>query len=883
MSRIPRSARIVLAIAQRLVPAWRRDAWRRQWDAEAEHRISRLPDASVLGFALGSVPHAVQLRVADLPFRGLLADARHAGRSLRRRPGFAALAVATLAMGIGSATAVFSLAEAMILRPLPLPDSDRLVRLFSTNPSRGFSSFSVSYPDYRDLAEESGLFESATFYQERDADISGTVDPERIRTIAVHEGFFGTLGSTFLLGRGFSPSDHDAQTEATAVLAEALWVDRFGADSSVVGETIRLDGEPHTVIGIVGSGQSYPARGAVWTPLQWSGNPPEWADSRSNHSWQVVGRLPSGAAAGEVSQVVREMARAIYSADGIDERDVGTEAMVLSMRAAEGGDDAGALFATLGTAVFLVLLIACMNASGLLLTRAWSRAGELSVRAALGAGRGRLAASLLGESLLLALAGGAVGLWLGHTLLVRGLAAVPARILPDPDVRMNATVLLAGVAISALAAVLAGLVPALHATRTSLSAAMKGGGRGGIGRSSTKLRRGLIVAEISLSLALLVCAGNAVTGFQRQIESEPGFDAERLVAFGVRLPAGRYESGEAVDEYVLRAFEGLSRHPEVTGATVTSTPPLGAPGTSLYRSFVFDGDPEPPDGPDYGALWVEVDPGFFETLGIPLSQGRGFTPEDDASARPVAIVNERMAALMAGGSDMIGREIRSVYDENVNRAVVGVVPDIQMNGVARPQRQRVVFVPRNQAVRREVAFLVRTDTDPRRMLAPIRATMAALDPDVALSDLQSLRDAHAEDLAGIRFLTTLFAAFGFLALGLAVSGVYGLISCSVALRRREVGVRMAMGATTLDVRWSILRETAVLAALGLLIGLPLAYAGARVLAAGLNGVALVRLDTFVGVCLILAAAVVSASWGPAGRATRVDPMDALGSDQGWST
>lgn len=883
MSRVPRGVRLLLDLTEPLVPRHRRDHWRRQWDAEIEHRMARDPGRTIVPFSLGAVPHAVQLRLDDVPLRGMFAEGRHSARALLRRPGFALLAVGTLAMGIGSATAVFSLAEAMLLRPLPLPESDRLVRLFSTNPSRGLSAFSVSYPDYRDLAEESGLFTASTLYTEYDEDISGGAEPERIRTVAVHEDFFQTLGSDFVLGRAFVEDDHSEQSVATAILAEAFWLDRFGADSTILGETIRLDGDPHTVIGVVARGRSYPARGVVWTPLQWGGSPPEWADVRSNHSWQVVARLPDGASAGEVSQVVRERARAIYSVDGIDERDVGTEAIVLSLRAAEGGEDAAALFATLGTAVFLVLLIACLNASGMLLTRAWSKAGELSVRAALGAGRARLAAAVLGESLLLALVGGAVGLWLGHKLLVRGLAAVPPRILPDPDVRLNGTVLVMALTVSILAALMAGLVPALHATRSSLAAAMKGGGRGGVGRSSTRLRRGLIVAEIALSLALLVCAGNAVTGFQRQIESDPGFEVEGLVAFGVRLPATRYGSAESVDDYLTRSLEALERHPDVEMATVTSTPPLGAPGLSLYRSFIFDGEPEPPEGPEYGARWIEVDPDFFEDLGIPVTSGRAFTADDDTGSQPVAIVNQRMATLMSGGGEMLGRDIRSVYDENLNRTVVGIVPDIQINGVARPQRQRVVFVPRLQAVRHEMVFLVRTTREPREVLAPIRSTMAAIDEDVALSDLQSLRDAHAQDLAGIRFLTALFAAFGLLALGLAVSGVYGLISYSVALRRQEVGVRMAMGATTLGVRWAILRETVTLAALGLLLGLPLAYAGARVLAAGLSGVAIVRIDTFVAVCLVLAGAVVAASWGPAGRATRVDPVEALGGDQGWST
>lgn len=878
--RVPSHVRRIVGLAAWIVPAYRRHSWRQQWRADLEHLCADTSTArSATAFALGSVRHAFFLRFEELRMRGFGADMRHAGRAILRRPGFTALAVATLAIGIGAATAIFSLAEAMVLRPLPLPEEDRLVRIFSSNPSRGMNSFSVSWPDYVDLTGRSGLFTRSSLYLERDQDISGGADPERIRAVHVYEDFFQTLGSRLVLGRPFATDDHAASAQPTVVLAERFWAARFGGDSAVVGQTIRLDGEPHTVLGVVADGEAWPGTGDLWTPLRWGGAPPDWADVRSNHTWQVVGRLVDGVAVREASTRVREMARAIYSAEGVSEREAGTEAYVLSLKASAGGEAAGAIFATLGTAVFLVLLIACMNASGLLLTRAWARARELSVRSALGAGRARLVGVLMGESVLLALLGGVAGVALGQWAISRGFQAAPAEIQAGSEIRLNTTVVGVALVVSLFAALISGLIPSLRATRASLAEALKDGSTGaGAGRSSTRLRQALIVGEIALSLALLVGAGLTVRGFQRQLASDPGFDADGLISFSVRLPVTRYSDDAAIDDFYERAVEQLERHPGVLAATSTSKLPLGATGTSLYRSFIFDGATPPPEGAEFGALWVEVDPHWFETVGVSAAEGRTFTDEDDTTAPLVAIVNRRMARRMAPDDPIVGRSIRSFWDENLPRTVVGVVEDIQFNGVSRAQRQAVVLVPRAQATRLEMTFLVRTAGETSEMLPAVREIMGRLEADIALDQLQSLRDAHRADLGGIRFLTTLFAAFGALALVLAVSGVYGLVSYSVTLRTREVGVRMAMGATAGAVRSAVLAESGRLAVIGLALGLGLAYAGARVLAAGMSGIAIVEASTFAMVGLVLVLAVLAASWFPATRATRVDPVNALRSE-----
>jgi putative ABC transport system permease protein len=875
--RVPAAVRFILAIAARLVPAYRRPGWLRQWVAELEHRCTTARGrGDLVRFALGSITHALYVRREEMRIGGLMADLRQSARALLRRPGFSALTVATLAIGIGAATAIFSLAEALLLRPLPLEYNDRLVRIFSTNPQRRFGRFSVSYPDYADFTGRADLFEAASFYIEQARDVSGAADPERIVSVAVHDGFFQTLGSPTHLGRVFTSQDYDPRNGPTAVLSESFWVGRFGTDSTVVGRQIRLDGVPHTVVGIVRDGLGWPARAQVWTPLQWGGVVPEYADARTNHTWQVIARLRPGVEVEDAHGQIREMARSIYTGPAVDARDEGTEAVIVPLHSSAGGEGAGALFATLGAAVFFVLLIACMNASGLLLTRAWARARELSLRSALGAGRIRLMLIVLGEGAVLALLGGVVGVVVGTSALERAFAMAPPDITSAGDVRLNASVLLGGVGISAIAALLASAVPALRASRTSVSEALKeGSGQMTRGRGGGRLRKGLVVAELALSLALLTGAALTVSGFQRQLATDPGFDAANLLSFTVRLPRARYGEPALVDAYYAQAVERLERYPGVLAASSTSRLPLGAGGYSLGRSFVFDGAAPPPDGTEFAASWVEVDPGYFETLGVESLEGRVFRADDTADSELVAIVNQRMARQMSPNESIVGRRIRSFYDENLPRMVVGVIPDLQLNGVSRAERSPLVLVPRAQSVRTSMAFLVRTAGDPVEMIPLVRRTMTELDADVALDQLQSLRDAHAADLAGIRFLTTLFGAFGLLALVLVVSGVYGLVSTSVSQRTREIGVRVALGATSGSVVRAVIRETGSLAAFGLTLGLVLAYVAGRVLAVGMNGIAVLDLGTYVGVAILLALSVLAASWFPATRATRVNPVEAL--------
>jgi predicted permease len=805
-----------------------------------------------------------------------MADLRHAVRGLARAPVFTGLAVMTLAVGIGAATSVFSLAEALLLRPLSLEASDRLIRVFSTNRERGSGHFSVSYPDYADFAAHDALLESSSLYVVRERDIAGGEAPERLAVASVDEDFFQTLGSDPLGGRLFTAADHDPRSPATALIAESFWDGRFGREPTLIGGTIRLDGERHVVIGVIRDGQGWPREAQVWTPLQWGGVPPAAAAARSNHQWQMVGRLAPGVDVDDASDRLAAVARVIYAAPDIDERDRGTEAIVVPLHSSESGEGAGRFFLALTAAVLLVVLISCMNASGLVVVRAAARAREMSLRGALGAPRSRLVWIATGESLVLSLVGGLVGVAAGHWALSRAFATTG---LEGAEVRLNPAVLTAGIGITLVVALLAGLGPALRSTRLSIGAALQDGGGGqSRGRSHTRLRRTFVAAEIACSLALLVCAGLAVRGFQRQMATDPGFDASNLLSFTVRLPGARYDSDASTESYFAEATSRLSRLPGVTSVSVTSLLPLGGGGLSLGRSFVLADAAASPDGPEHFGSWVEVDHRYFATLGVDPVAGRTFDADDRRDAPPVAMVNERLARQMSPDESMVGRRIHAVYDENVARTVVGVVPDIQLNGVSRAARQPLVLVPSSQSPRASMAFLVRMRDDPLAMAGPVRSAMAELDADVALDGLQTLREAHETDLGRILFLTRLFGAFGLLALLLAVGGVYGLVSYSVAQRSREIGVRMAMGASAGAVTRSVLWESAVLAAAGLPFGLGLAFVGGRVLASGMDGIVTLEPSTYAGTALVLVVAVVLAAWGPARRAARVDPMRALRAD-----
>jgi predicted permease len=787
------------------------------------------------------------------------------------------VSVATLTVGIGSATTVFSVAEAVLMRDPPFPDAEQLVGVFSTNPTTGMDGFSVSYPDYVDWTGRGDLFGSAAMYGVFERDLSGEGEAERLLLARVHNGFFETLGVTARVGRLLNDGDQDPATEKTVVLSHGLWIRRYGGDTGVLGRTLRLDAEPHTVVGVAAPGQEWPSGTEAWVPLQYGINPPEMVDRRSNHRWQVVARLQPSVTPERASTQLRAMASAWYTANETGSEQ-GIEAMVLPLRSFGPGGEAAVGFAVMGVAVLLVLLIACINQANLLLVNAWARGREISLRAALGAGRARLMTLLLGESVALGLGGALGGLtlaWLG----LRGIEnMLPAGASGQVGFGINGVVVGVAFTLAILASVGAGLVPALRASRTSVAAALgEGGAATGTGRSGARMRRALVVLEMTMSVLLLTGAGLSIRTFQTQLESETGLDAENVLVFNVRLPRARFPDMAISNQYFDEAVRRLVASPGIVSASASSNLPLGVSRYNTYRVFLLEGAPEPPSGPDFGAIWIEVDPRYLEVLGAEALRGRTVTPDDGPGATPVILVNESMARGMSPDQEIIGRRIRSWRDEDLLREVVGVVPDMQLSGMA-GRAQPAVFVPRAQGESAALSFLVRSSGDPTAIVPTVRETMKSLDADVALQGLRTLREAHREELAGVRIVTVLFGVFGVLALILAVSGVYGLVATSVAQRTREIGIRMAVGGSSGSVRGQVLAEGARMALYGLGAGLALAVAFGKLLSGVLVGVPWLHPPTLMGVTLILSLAVLVASWIPATRATRVDPVRALKAD-----
>lgn len=873
--RLPRSTRLVIRIASRLVPSWHRTAWVRRWEAEALHRMeAKGTRRGLTRFAAGSLSHAIHVRKEEGMMRGFAGDLLFTIRSLLRRPAFLVLSLSTLAVGIGAVVMVFSVAEAALLRDPPLPEAERLVGVFSTNPAQGMDRFSVSYPDFRDWTGRNDLFESASMFTHMERDLAGEGDPERLIMAGVHLGFFETLGSRAVAGRLLGAEDQSPSFERVVVLSEGLWRRRFGADPTVVGRTVRLDAVPHTVTGVVAAGEGWPRGAEAWIPLRWGTTPPDFVQRRSNHAWQVVARLQPEVTPRQASFQVAEMARAWYSTnEGGGEQTV--EAAVVPFRSLITGDGAAPALIVMGMAVLLVLLIACINQANILLVNAWTRAREIALRAALGAGRGRLVSLLLGESLVLALAGAVLGLALA-VVGIRGIETmIPAGGAGDIDARLNGPVLVAALGLALLTAVVAGLIPAFRASRTSMSAALTDGGTGaGSGRSAARLRRSLVVVEVTLSVVLLAGAGLTIRTFQSQLGSAAGLDPEGILIFDVRLPATRYPTRAARNQFFDQAILRLEARPGVQSASVTSALPLGVSRYNLHRVFLMEGAAEPPAGPEFGGRWIEVGPGYFDALGITPVRGRGFTEDDGPESAPVMVVNETMAHQMAPGDEILGRRIRSWRDENLLREIVGVVPDIQLGGMAgRPEP--AVFVPRDQGEFANLSFLVRASEDPTVLVPAVREAMGEIDPNLALEGLRTLRDAHRDELAIVQIVTVLFTVFGALALVLAISGVYGLVALSVARRTREIGIRMALGDTTGRVLRSVLGEGVRLAALGAFLGLGLSLVLARLLSSRVVGIPPLDPVAVLVIAGVLGLAAVAASTLPALRATRVDPVRAL--------
>ncbi len=807
---------------------------------------------------------------------GLLLDIRHGLRLLYKRVGFTAVALLTIGVGVAATTTVFSVIEGTLLRPWPFPGSERLVVPLSTRPAQGRVWSSVNYGDYEDW-HEAGVFEHVAVSFSGSVDLAdGSGDPERIRATQFSEDYFATLGVAPTLGRLPAAEEHGPGAPLVALLSYGLWQSRFGGDREVVGRTIRLNGEPVTVIGVMPAELDvFPA--VLFVPLRPSPRAlVGWRD-RDNYAFASLARLRPGQTIDQARAHLQTIAARIESEWPQLREGVSADLVPLSERVI-GEEIRTMLWVMLGAVAF-VLLIGCVNLANLLLARATGRARELAIRTAVGAGRGRLLRQLLVESLVLALAGGVLGLLLsvgGIRILV---ALAPADVPRISGVGLNTMVLGFALLVSLASALVFGLLPALRATSLvpapALADAAFGSTRGQRGRRSLGA---LVAAELALAVVLLAGAGLMLRSVAGLRDVDPGFEVENMLTFKLTLPPARYERGRPLADAYARLRERLQAIPGVESATVTSALPLGGGGFILFRAHLPEGRPEPPEGEEVRANWDVVQPGYFATMGLRLVAGRGFTEADDESSVPVMIVNREFARDMFGSvADALGARVRSWRDENIYREIVGIVENVRYFG-AGDEIRGVVYVPHRQVTWRGMAVAVRTATDPENVVSAVRAAVRDFDPNIALASFTTMSQTFEDSVAERRFAATLLTAFAALALLLAAMGIYGVLSYAVAQRTREFGVRMALGARAADVRLMVLREAGVSVLIGVSLGLAGALAITRVMSGMLFGVTATDPLTFGGAILVLITTALAASWMPALRATHVDPMQAMRPD-----
>ncbi len=799
-------------------------------------------------------------------------DLRFGVRTLFRNPGFATVAILTLALGTGATSAIFSFVHAVVLRPLPYHEPERLLSVFE---HRNGIDMGLTAPDYLDWRAEATSFEQFAATAGTTVNLTGRGEPERVVAARVSGNHFDALGVPPAYGRGFRWGDEPYGAPRVVVLGDGLWRRRFGADPGLVGQTIAINGEPHVVVGIMPPRLTLRSTGAqLWLPLNLT---PRELQSPGAHFLTATGRLRHGITATQAQAELAGIARRTEKVR--PQSNTNVTARVRSLHEVVVSQVRDAAFILLA-AVSFVLLIACANVANLLLARATRRRAEMSVRAALGASRPRIARQLLTESAVIGLAGAVAGLALAYVIaeLLKGF--LPEDIPRLQQTRVDAIVLGFTLAVSLVASLLFGVAPALQASRPELQQALRDESRSSGGFRRRRLSSSIVAAEIALALVLLVAAGLLLRSFVRLQRVELGFDPASLLTARMALPEARYGTPPQVAAFYEELAARLGQQPGVTAAAVTSHVPLAGGGFSL--DMTIEGRAQPARVEDTPHVFLRfVSPEYFRTLGVRVARGRDFSLDDRANTPAVAIVNQTTAKRYWPDLDPVGQRIRLDDDRGSAVEIVGVVADVKHFGLARSPEPEV-FVPLPQAtpihwawLQRSMIALARTRGEPEAAAGTIRQAVWALDDQLPLYNLRSMEQLRAESTGDERVGLALVGAFAAVALVLASIGVYGVMAFMVAGRAREIGIRLALGARPGDVRWMILSDGAVLTAAGVVIGLIAAFALTRTMQALLFETPATDPVTFLIFAAVIAMAAMLACWVPARRSTRVDPVIAL--------
>jgi len=801
--------------------------------------------------------------------QNFLQDMRFGLRMLLKNPGFAVVAVIALSLGIGANTAIFSVVNGVLLRPLPYPQPEQLTMVWLDNRRQGIREDVTSYPNFLDWRNQNKTFQEMAAVRNVNTSLTGVGEPEELRGASVSANFFQLMGVAPAYGRGFTAEEEQPGKDNIVVLSYGLWQRRFGGDPAILNKTISLGGEQHTVVGIMPPGFEFPSKVEIWGPLA----PNERTRAARGSFWlPVVGRLKPG--------VTRQQAQADMDviAKQLEQQypnlNAGYGVNVVPLHEQTVGKIRTALLVLLGAVAF-VLLIACANVANLLLSRAAVRQREVAIRSALGAGRWRIVRQMLTESVLLSVIGGGLGLLLAFWGVDVLLKLSPPNLPRLDNIRLDWRVLAFTLGISLLTGLIFGLVPALQTSKSDVGETLKEGGRSGTGsRQAQLVRNSFIVAEIALTLVLLVGAGLLIRSFWQLQNVNPGFNTDRLLTLQLRLPRTKYPEGTQVASFFQQLQNRLAALPGVQSVSAASG--ILLPKLANSSNFTIEGRPPDPREQSQELPFDAAMPGYFQMMGITLLQGRSFTEQDGRDSPNVAVVNETFAKRYFPNNDAVGK--RFVFGDGTQNpdwiTIIGVIRDTKRQGLDAPIRIESWF-PHTQLTSRTMDVVIRAAGDPLALTGSIREAIWSLDKDMPIPKMETMEQVFADSIAQQRLNMLLLGLFAVVALILAAVGIYGVMSYAVTQRSHEIGIRVALGAQAGDVLKMILLHGMKLALIGVAIGLAATLILTRLMASLLFGISATDPLTFAAIAVGLTMVALLACFVPARRATRVDPMIAL--------
>ena len=806
---------------------------------------------------------------------GLLQDFRYALRQLRKAPLFSAIALLILALGIGANTAIFSVVSAVLLRPLPFPQSGRLVQIWHVPPAasfHGMTTFPVSPANYLDWLKQNDVFERMAIYGYNSFNLTTKSQPEMVVAAKVSSDFFSVLRARPMLGRAFVPEEDQPGRGNVAIISQAFWQSHCGSNPKIVGQTIILDRQSYTVVGVMDSKFFFPSPDTHWHPQIWT--PTGWTDEqravRGNHNYLVLARLRPGIdlkrAQAEMDTISRRLEQQ-YPAD-----DRGWGSVVVPLRDQLVGDVRPALLVLLGAVTF-VLLIACANLANLVLAKTLARRKEIAIRTSLGASSARVLRQVLSETVLLALIGGAFGLLLAHFGVGFMVAFMSEKLPRAGEIGLDGWVLGFTLTVSILTGILAGLAPAWRLTKSNMNDELKqGSGRGGSDRGGNRTRSVLVIAEIALSLTLLVGAGLMVRSLWLLRGVDPGFDPHNVLTMTLALSPINYALPVQQSGFFNEVLRRVRALPGVESAGAIDALPVSGGST---QPIAIEGHPPVQMSEQPEVAVRSVTPGYLHTTRIPLLQGRDFSEADSSDRPPVLLVSESMAKRFWPDENPIGKRLTMSFFPQGLREVIGVAGDVKQDGLSAVQPVATLYVPFAQIPHRSLSLVVRTGPTPASLISAVTNAVHQVDGEEPVVDLMTMEEILSGSLLQQRFNMLLLAAFAGLALFLAAVGIYGVLSYAVKRRMQEIGIRMALGAERGDVLRMVLGQGLRLALVGVGVGLVAALALTRLMTSQLFGVTASDPLTFLCVPLLLVGVALVACYLPARRATKVDPMVAL--------